>query len=70
MKIPLDHLQNVSLNQTVDGTYKAEDKLTEFAEIHLKSKSEGFIDGGNRILLVLGTSSLFVPHVSYHKSCC
>ena len=40
MKVPLDHLQNISLKQTVDGTYKAEDKLTEFAEIHLKSKNE------------------------------
>ena len=30
----LDHLQNISLKRTVDGTYKAEDTLKEYAEIH------------------------------------
>ena len=54
--------------QTVDGTYKAEDTLKKYAEIHLKSKKERFISNANRILLVLGTSSLFAADVTYHKS--
>ena len=66
----LDYLQNIPIKRTVDGTYKTKDLLKEYVEIHLKSKHERFIDGANRILLVLGTCSLFAADVSYHKSCC
>ena len=68
MKSQLDQLQNISQISTVDGTYKAEDTLKEYAEIHLKSKNERFIDSTNRILLVLETSLLFAADVLYHKS--
>ena len=34
----LDHLQNISLKRTVDGTYKAEDTLKGNPEINLKIK--------------------------------
>ena len=53
---------------TVDGNYKAEGTLKYYAEVHLKSKNERFIDSANRILLVLGTSSLCAADLSYHKS--
>ena len=43
--------------------------MKEYVEIHLKLDNERYIDSVNRILLVLGTSSLFVANVSYHKSC-
>lgn len=33
----LDHLQNISLQRTVDETYKAEDTLKDYTEIHVKS---------------------------------
>ena len=64
----LDLLQNVSLKRTVDGTYKAEGTLKEYAEFHLKSKNERFIDSASRKLLVLGISSLFAADVSNHRS--
>ena len=48
-----DHLQNISLKRTVDGTCKAGDTLTEYAESYLKSKSEILIDSINRILLII-----------------
>ena len=64
----LHHLQNILLKRTVDGTYKAENKLKEYAEMHLKLKNERFIDSANRILFVLGNSSLFATDISYHKS--
>ena len=35
-KDQLDHLQNISLKQTVDGTSKKEGTLKEYDEIHLK----------------------------------
>ena len=63
----LHHLQNILLKRTVDGTYKAENKLKEYAEMHLKLKNEGFIDSANRILFVLGNSSLFATDISYHN---
>ena len=34
----LDHLQNISLKRTVDGTYKEEDTLKEYPEINLQIK--------------------------------
>ena len=43
--------------------------MKEYAEIHLKLDNEKYIDSANKILLVLGTSSLFAANVSYHKSC-
>ena len=43
--------------------------MKEYAEIHLKLNTEKYIDSANRILLILGTSSLFAADVSYHKSC-
>lgn len=33
----LDHLLDISLQRTVDETYKAEDTLKDYTEIHLKS---------------------------------
>ena len=42
--------------------------MKEFAEIHLKLDNEKYIHSANRILLVLGTSSLFAANVSYQKS--
>ena len=65
----LDQLINIALKRAVDGTYVAESTLKEYVEIHLKLDNERYIDSVNRILLVLGTSSLFVANVSYHKSC-
>ena len=64
----LDHLQNISLKGTVHRNYKEEDTLKEYAEIHLKSNKR-FISSANRILLVLGTSSLFAADASCHKPC-
>ena len=64
----LDQLINTALKRAVDGTYVAESTLKEYAEIHLKLDNEKYIDSANRILLVLGTSSLFAADVSYHKS--
>ena len=69
IKGQLDQLINIALKRAVDGTYVAESTLKEYAEIHLKLDNEKYIDSANRILLVLGTSSLFAADVSYHKSC-
>ena len=59
----ISHLQNILLKLTVYGTYKPEDSLKGYAEIHLNSKNGWFIDSGNSILLVLGTSLLFARDV-------
>ena len=42
--------------------------MKEYVEIHLKLDNEKHTDSENRILLVLGTSSLFAANVSY-KGC-
>ena len=47
----------------------AESTLKEYAEMHLKLDNEKYTDSAKRILLVLGTSSLFAADVSYRKSC-
>ena len=64
----LDQLINIALKRAVHGTYVAESTLKEYFEIHLKLDNEKYIDSANRILLVLGTSSLFSADASYHKS--
>ena len=46
-----------------------ESTLKEYDEIHLKLGHEKYIDSANRVLLVLGTLSLFAADVPYHKSC-
>ena len=65
----LDQLINIALKGAVDGTYVAESTLKEHAEIHLKLDNGKYIDSANKVLLVLGTSSLFAADVPYHKSC-
>ena len=65
----LDQLINIVLKRAVDGTYVANSTLKEYAEIRIKLDNEKYIDSANRILLVLGTSSLFAADISYHKSC-
>eukprot|EP00112_Aurelia_sp_Birch-Aquarium-sp1_P004612 Seg1523.1 transcript_id=Seg1523.1/GoldUCD/mRNA.D3Y31 product="hypothetical protein" protein_id=Seg1523.1/GoldUCD/D3Y31 len=44
--------------QTITITDKAEKTLKEFAEIHIQSNNQKYIDGAKRILLILSTSSL------------
>ena len=53
--------------QTIAITEKAEKTLKEFAEIHVKSHNQKYIDG-ERILLTLCTSSLLAADVAYHRS--
>ncbi len=56
--------------QTITITEKAEKTLKEFAEIHVQSKNQKYIDWAKRILLTLLTSSLLAADVAYHKKQC
>ena len=56
--------------QTIAITDKAEKTLKGFAEIHVKSNNQKYIDGASRILLTLSTSSLLAADVAYHKKLC
>ena len=56
--------------QTITITGKAEKTLKEFAEIHVESNNQKYIDGARRILLTLSTSSLLAADVAYHKKLC
>ena len=56
--------------QTIAITEKAEKTLKEFAEIHVQSNNQKYIDGARRILLTLSTTSLLAADVAYHKKLC
>ena len=55
-------LANISL------TEKEEKTLREYSELHIKNNNVKYIDGANRILLVLNTKSLLAADVAYQSS--
>ena len=63
IKGQLDQLINIALKRAVARTYVAESTLKEYAETHLILDNEKYIGSANRILLFLGTSSLFAADI-------
>ena len=59
----------ITLRDNKDKFHKAEEKLKEFAKIHIENNNEEYLHGARRIQLQLSTGSLFAADVSYHPSC-
>ena len=62
-------LLNITIKDKSNKSYRAEQTLIEFANIHLQNNNEKYVDGANRILLTVSSKSLFAADVAYHKSC-
>ena len=59
----------IILRVNTTKSYKAEEKLKEFADIHLRNGKTPYLDGAKRIRLQLSVKSLFAADVSYHREC-
>ena len=56
--------------QTISIINKAQEKLVEYANIHITNNNEKYRDGAKRILLTLSTKTLLAADVGYHKQIC
>ena len=59
----------ITLRDNTTKSHKAEEKLKEFADIHLSNSRTPYLDGAKRIRLQLNVKSLFAADVSYHRDC-
>lgn len=58
----------VTLRDSGTGGHLAERTLQSFSDIHIKHNNM-YKDAAEQILLVAGTTSLFVDDVGYHSEC-
>ena len=62
-------LCNITLKQVDSQIYKAEEKLIEFAHLHINNNNLKYTEAANRILLT-NTSKLFYAAVVLYYKCC
>ena len=62
-------LYNITLKQVDSQIYNVEEKLIEFAHLHINNNNLKYIEAANKILLTNTSKSFFAADVSYHKCC-
>ena len=62
-------LCNITLKQGGSQIYIAEEKLIEFAHLHINNNNLKYIEAANKMLLTNTSKSFFAADVSYHKCC-
>ena len=62
-------LGNITLKQVDSQIYKAEEKLIEFAHLHINNNNLKYIEAANRSLITSTSKYFFVTDVLYHKCC-